>query len=177
MVYAHTLTKKNPERNEREKREIWVHQKIDECYSTIIVDNDERHRLYLSNEQVGQINVLACLCGGCCSVCFACERLRVERVCLSLLCSLLQQSVISQLPHTLTQTTARTTEIIKYGPSLYFCHYFPLPLNIFQSRACLFFFFLPHEKNSLPLTQRVDFVLEQAATVRWMVLLLLDLVL
>jgi hypothetical protein len=85
MVYAHTLTKKNPERNEREKREIWVHQKIDECYSTIIVDNDERHRLYLSNEQVGQINVLACLCVGCCSVCFACERLRVERVCLSLL--------------------------------------------------------------------------------------------
>ncbi len=52
MVYTNTHRKKKKkekkkEKNERtkEKREIWAHLKIDECYSTIIVDNDERRRL------------------------------------------------------------------------------------------------------------------------------------
>jgi hypothetical protein len=46
-LYKHPQEKKNEEKNERrkEKREIWAHLKIDECYSTIIVDNDERRRL------------------------------------------------------------------------------------------------------------------------------------
>lgn len=49
MVYTNTHRKKKNEekKNERrkEKREIWAHLKIDECYSTIIVDNDELRRL------------------------------------------------------------------------------------------------------------------------------------
>ena len=116
-------------------------RKVDECYSTIIVDNDERRRLYLSNEQVGQINVLACLCPLCVCVCVCVLR---ERDCeLSVCGSLYSSRVLFLNCHTLTQTTAGTTEIIKYGPSLSlsfsrsFCHYFSLPLSPSFSLACL----------------------------------------
>lgn len=68
------------------------------------VDNDGRCCLYLSNEQVEQINVV---------VCVRVLRAPVERVCLS------SVSVIHS-PHT------GNRKIIEYVPSHYLLHFFPL---------------------------------------------------